>query len=39
VLIRDDGKGIEPEIVKAGGREGHWGCRGCGSARNESASD
>ncbi len=28
VLIRDDGKGIEPEIVKAGGREGHWGLLG-----------
>jgi signal transduction histidine kinase len=28
VLIRDDGKGIEPEIVKAGGREGHWGLQG-----------
>ena len=23
VLIRDDGKGIEPEVVKAGGRAGH----------------
>ena len=28
VLIRDDGKGIEPEIVKAGGRPGHWGLQG-----------
>ena len=26
--IRDDGKGIEPEIVKAGGRGGHWGLLG-----------
>jgi ligand-binding sensor domain-containing protein/signal transduction histidine kinase len=28
VHIRDDGKGIEPEIVKAGGRTGHWGLLG-----------
>ena len=28
VRIRDDGKGIEPEIVKAGGRGGHWGLLG-----------
>jgi len=28
VLIRDDGKGIEPEIVHAGGRAGHWGLQG-----------
>jgi signal transduction histidine kinase len=28
VLIRDDGKGIEPEVVKAGGRAGHWGLSG-----------
>lgn len=28
VLIRDDGKGIEPEVVKAGGRAGHWGLLG-----------
>jgi len=28
VLIRDDGKGIEPEIVTAGGRTGHWGLQG-----------
>ena len=26
--IRDDGKGIEPEIVKAGGRDGHFGLQG-----------
>ena len=28
VRIRDDGKGIEPEIVKAGGHRGHWGLLG-----------
>jgi signal transduction histidine kinase/ligand-binding sensor domain-containing protein len=28
VLVRDDGKGIDPEIVKAGGRAGHWGILG-----------
>ena len=28
VLIRDDGKGIEPEVVEAGGRAGHWGLMG-----------
>ena len=28
VLIRDDGKGIDPEIVKSGGRAGHWGLLG-----------
>lgn len=26
--IRDDGKGIAPEVVEAGGRTGHWGLRG-----------
>jgi len=28
VLIRDDGKGIEREVVEAGGRAGHWGLLG-----------
>jgi ligand-binding sensor domain-containing protein/signal transduction histidine kinase len=28
VCIRDDGKGIDPAIVKAGGRDGHWGLPG-----------
>jgi len=28
VRIRDDGRGIEPEIVKAGGRGGHFGLQG-----------
>ncbi|HXB75414.1 MAG TPA: two-component regulator propeller domain-containing protein [Candidatus Acidoferrales bacterium] len=28
VLIRDDGKGIEREVVEAGGRAGHWGLQG-----------
>jgi signal transduction histidine kinase/ligand-binding sensor domain-containing protein len=26
--IRDDGKGIEPNVIKEGGRVGHWGLRG-----------
>jgi len=28
VRVRDDGKGIEREVVKAGGRAGHWGLQG-----------
>jgi len=28
VHVRDDGKGIDPEILKAGGRDGHWGLEG-----------
>ena len=28
VHVRDDGKGIDPEILKAGGRAGHWGMPG-----------
>jgi nitrate/nitrite-specific signal transduction histidine kinase len=26
--VRDDGKGIDPKIVAAGGRSGHWGIPG-----------
>lgn len=26
--IRDDGKGIDPKILKAGGQAGHWGLQG-----------
>jgi ligand-binding sensor domain-containing protein/signal transduction histidine kinase len=26
--VRDDGKGIHPDILKAGGRDGHWGLAG-----------
>jgi len=26
--IRDNGKGIEPKVLKEGGRPGHWGLRG-----------
>jgi signal transduction histidine kinase len=26
--IRDNGKGIEPKILREGGRSGHWGLRG-----------
>jgi ligand-binding sensor domain-containing protein/signal transduction histidine kinase len=26
--IRDDGRGIDPEILEAGGRSGHWGLQG-----------
>jgi len=28
VHVRDNGKGIDPEVVKAGGRDGHWGLTG-----------
>jgi signal transduction histidine kinase/ligand-binding sensor domain-containing protein len=28
VRIRDDGKGIDPKILKAGGQPGHWGIPG-----------
>jgi signal transduction histidine kinase len=28
VHVRDDGKGIDPELLKIGGRTGHWGLRG-----------
>jgi signal transduction histidine kinase/ligand-binding sensor domain-containing protein len=28
VHVRDDGKGIDPEVLKAGGRAGHWGLPG-----------
>jgi len=28
VRIRDDGRGIDPQILQAGGSEGHWGLRG-----------
>ncbi len=26
--VRDDGRGIEPEVLEAGGRAGHWGLQG-----------
>jgi len=28
IRIRDDGKGIDPEVLKEGGIPGHWGLRG-----------
>jgi signal transduction histidine kinase/ligand-binding sensor domain-containing protein len=28
LLVRDDGKGIDPMVVKEGGRAGHWGLPG-----------
>jgi signal transduction histidine kinase/streptogramin lyase len=28
LLVRDDGKGIDPTVVKEGGRAGHWGLPG-----------
>ena len=28
VRIRDDGKGLDPEVLKEGGRPGHWGLPG-----------
>lgn len=28
--IRDDGRGIDPKVLKEGGKAGHWGLRGLG---------
>jgi signal transduction histidine kinase len=28
VRIRDDGRGIDPQVLQAGGSKGHWGLRG-----------
>ena len=28
IRIRDDGRGVAPEVLKEGGRPGHWGLRG-----------
>ncbi len=28
VIVRDDGKGIDPKVLKEGGRPGHWGMPG-----------
>jgi len=28
LLVRDDGKGIDPQVLKEHGRAGHWGLRG-----------
>ena len=28
IRIRDNGRGIDPKVLKAGGRAGHWGLRG-----------
>jgi signal transduction histidine kinase/ligand-binding sensor domain-containing protein len=28
LLVRDDGKGIDPEVLRRGGRTGHWGLPG-----------
>ena len=28
LIVRDDGKGIDPRILRAGGRPGHWGMAG-----------
>jgi len=28
VSVRDDGRGIDPEIIARGGRSGHFGLRG-----------
>ena len=39
VHVRDDGKGIDSEVLKAGGRAGHLGCRECGSGRIDSAAN
>jgi signal transduction histidine kinase len=28
LLIRDDGRGIDPKVLEQGGRDGHWGLPG-----------
>ncbi|MBV8050119.1 MAG: hypothetical protein JOZ80_02950 [Acidobacteriaceae bacterium] len=28
VRVRDDGRGIDPKVLKDGGKAGHWGLRG-----------
>jgi len=28
LIVRDDGKGMDPQILKDGGRAGHWGLPG-----------
>src|SRR5262249_15921399 len=28
LLVRDDGKGMDPKVLKGGGRPGHWGLPG-----------
>ena len=28
LIVRDDGKGIDPKVLKEHGRTGHWGLRG-----------
>ena len=28
LVVRDDGKGIDPQVLKDRGRAGHWGLRG-----------
>jgi signal transduction histidine kinase len=35
VLVRDDGKGIDPAVVKDGGRSGHWGFTGIRERANQ----
>ena len=35
VHVRDDGKGIDPEILKAGERTGHWGLPGMRERANQ----
>ena len=35
--VRDDGKGIAPEVLEKQGRAGHWGLAGIASAPNSSA--
>lgn len=27
VIVRDDGRGIEPEVLRMGGKQGHFGLR------------
>ena len=34
--VRDDGKIVDPHVLKAGGTAGHWGLRGVGKERSKS---
>jgi signal transduction histidine kinase/ligand-binding sensor domain-containing protein len=35
LIVRDDGKGIDPQILKDGGRAGHWGLPGVNERAQE----
>jgi nitrate/nitrite-specific signal transduction histidine kinase len=35
LLIRDDGRGIDPKVLQQGGRAGHWGLPGIRERANQ----